>query len=130
MRQKKENKKEQEITHLVKLFLSLRVGVIGFLTSEDENAPGNAALWDDIMALQWVRDNIENFGGDPSMVTIMGQSAGGATGEEFSLQISVTVTEVEICFYCLSGFSKPLLPTDVKVGHSNRIMSYKKNLPF
>lgn len=53
--------------------------VLGFLTTEDELAPGNQGLKDQIAALQWVQDNIEYFNGDPSKVTIFGQSAGGAS---------------------------------------------------
>ncbi|KAG0258386.1 hypothetical protein BGZ95_004988, partial [Linnemannia exigua] len=40
-------------------------------------APGNLATRDQIAALRWVRDNIVAFGGDPSQVTIFGQSSGG-----------------------------------------------------
>lgn len=41
-------------------------------------ASGNVGMMDLVAALQWVRDNISNFGGDPGNVTIMGQSGGGA----------------------------------------------------
>lgn len=50
----------------------------GFLNLEDEVASGNQGLKDQVVALQWVQDNIENFGGDPGNVTIFGESAGGA----------------------------------------------------
>jgi para-nitrobenzyl esterase len=59
-----------------------RLGVFGFiahpeLTAESpHHASGNYGLMDQIAALQWIRDNIAKFGGDPSKVTIFGQSAG------------------------------------------------------
>ena len=49
------------------------------MSTSDEAAPGNYGLKDQVLALQFVRDNIRNFGGDPGKVTIFGQSAGGAS---------------------------------------------------
>jgi para-nitrobenzyl esterase len=62
--------------------INYRVGVFGFLAHPElsKEAPyhssGNYGLLDMVAALQWVRDNIESFGGDPNKVTIAGQSAG------------------------------------------------------
>ncbi len=59
-----------------------RVGPFGFLAlpeltkESDHNASGNYGLMDQIAALQWVKQNIAQFGGDPNNVTIAGQSAG------------------------------------------------------
>jgi para-nitrobenzyl esterase len=63
--------------------INYRLGVFGFiahpeLTAESpRKASGNYGLMDQIAALNWVRDNIAKFGGDPANVTIFGQSAGG-----------------------------------------------------
>src|SRR5438093_6787260 len=59
-----------------------RLGVFGFmahpeLTAESPNhSSGNYAILDHVAALKWVRNNIAAFGGDPSRVTIFGESAG------------------------------------------------------
>lgn len=52
-----------------------RVGAMGFLAGTD-GIDGNQGLKDQQLALQWVRDNIDRFGGDPNNVTIFGESAG------------------------------------------------------
>lgn len=42
-----------------------RLGPLGFLSTEDANCPGNFGLKDQVMVLDWIRTNIEWFGGDP-----------------------------------------------------------------
>lgn len=53
-----------------------RLGVFGFLALDDGITHGNYGIGDQIIALDWVRTHIANFGGDPDHITIMGQSAG------------------------------------------------------
>jgi para-nitrobenzyl esterase len=60
---------------VVVVTIAYRVAFEGFGQLPD--APANRGLLDQILALTWVRDNIAAFGGDPSRVTIAGQSAGG-----------------------------------------------------
>ncbi|XP_076168705.1 juvenile hormone esterase [Ptiloglossa arizonensis] len=64
---------------IVLVTINYRLGVLGFLSLENELAPGNQGLKDQVMALKWVQENISNFGGDPDNVTIFGESAGGAS---------------------------------------------------
>jgi para-nitrobenzyl esterase len=61
---------------VVVVSINYRLGIEGFLPLD--GAPTNRALHDWVAALAWVQDNIAAFGGDPSQVTIAGQSAGGA----------------------------------------------------
>ncbi|WIX77269.1 carboxylesterase family protein [Amycolatopsis carbonis] len=56
--------------------VNYRLGVFGFLAF-DGVAPPNLGVADQLTALEWVRDNISAFGGDPARVTVGGQSAGG-----------------------------------------------------
>ncbi|CAG2177642.1 unnamed protein product, partial [Oppiella nova] len=54
---------------------SYRLGQLGFLYGDREDAPGNVGFHDQLLALKWVRDNIHAFGGDRDQITIFGQSA-------------------------------------------------------
>ncbi|XP_068224772.1 venom carboxylesterase-6-like [Palaemon carinicauda] len=56
-----------------------RLGTLGFLSTEDSVLPGNLGLKDQTLALRWVKDNIQVFGGDPLRVTIFGTNAGGVS---------------------------------------------------
>lgn len=71
---------------VVLVTLNYRLGILGFfghptLTAEaSPDAPlGNYGMMDEIAALRWVHDNIGAFGGDPSNVTVAGESAGGTS---------------------------------------------------
>nr|ALT10384.1 juvenile hormone esterase-like protein 2 [Portunus trituberculatus] len=64
---------------VVLVVVQYRLGVLGFLSTEDSVMPGNLGLKDQTMALEWVQRNIHLFGGDRKRVTICGESAGGAS---------------------------------------------------
>ena len=69
-----------DATQVVYVSVNFRLGVLGYLDfrSLGHDCVATPALLDQILALEWVRANIANFGGDPNRVTIMGESAGGA----------------------------------------------------
>lgn len=70
--------------NVVTVTINYRLGVFGFmahpaLAAEPGNVAGNYGLLDQQLAMQWVRDNISAFGGDPSNVTLFGESAGAGS---------------------------------------------------
>ena len=74
---------------VVLVTINYRLSIFGFFDSDGNDKWENLGLWDIKLALQWVQDNIEAFGGDKNRVTIFGGSAGGmitslmATSQEF-----------------------------------------------
>ncbi|XP_071794194.1 acetylcholinesterase-like [Asterias amurensis] len=67
------------IGDVITVSVNYRLGALGFLSTGDDVIAGNMGLLDQRLALEWVRDNIRAFGGDPSRVAIFGQSAGAAS---------------------------------------------------
>lgn len=83
------------VTNMVVVTINYRLGALGFLVHKEggySDIKGNQGLKDQQLALQWVQDNIKNFGGDETLVTISGTSAGAQS----------------VMFHTLSSISEPL----------------------
>ena len=74
---------------VIAVTINYRLGPLGFLClkelKEESGITGNYGLYDQVEALKWIKNNIESFGGDPSNITIMGQSAGAMSVQQLSL---------------------------------------------
>ncbi|KAL3478698.1 Alpha/Beta hydrolase protein [Aspergillus californicus] len=83
---------------LVYVGINYRLGLFGFATSGAliERKDTNAGLRDQRAALEWVRDNIESFGGDPNRVTAIGQSVGAS---DIGLQLTAFDGDQDVPFH-------------------------------
>ncbi|CAD6215947.1 GSCOCT00004249001.2-RA-CDS, partial [Cotesia congregata] len=70
---------------IVVVTLNYRIGILGFLNLDNEEASGNQGLKDQVEALKWLKQNISKFGGDPNNITLWGLSAGGASAHYLAL---------------------------------------------
>ncbi|XP_050296875.1 carboxylesterase 4A [Anthonomus grandis grandis] len=70
---------------LVVVTIQYRLGSLGFLSTGTRDLPGNAALWDMALAVQWVRNYIGFFGGNPHRIIVMGHDTGASSALLLSL---------------------------------------------
>lgn len=66
-------------TQLIFVSIQYRVSIFGFLYMNHEKAPGNQGLLDQYLALKWIHNNIQYFGGDSTKISIVGESAGAVS---------------------------------------------------
>lgn len=71
--------------NIVVVTLNYRLTAFGFLSTGDKHAQGNYALKDVLLALKWIKQNIRNFGGDDSKITLAGESAGAVMTHHLSM---------------------------------------------
>ncbi|XP_067938897.1 carboxylesterase 1C-like [Watersipora subatra] len=65
------------VENVVVVTINYRLNLFGFLTTGESELPGNYGFWDQRLAIQWVKENIDDYGGQGSAITIFGESAGG-----------------------------------------------------
>lgn len=94
--------------------MNYRLGLFGFLDLGLPEAPGNMGHTDQTLAMQWVQKFIENFGGDPSRVTLFGVSAGG-----FSISAHLITKQSEGLFHAaiIDGGVITKAKTDSRADH-------------
>lgn len=91
-----------------------RLGALGFLCHpllavEGENvAGGNYGLWDQLQAFRWVKENIENFGGDADRITAFGQSAGAMSLQILALAQPASEAFERMILQSGGGYHNPL----------------------
>ena len=117
---------------VVLVTIDYRMGVFGFLASEDleregGGSAGNYGLMDMVAGLRWVRQNIAQFGGDPNNVTIFGESAGS-----FAVSTLMAVPEAQGLFAKTIGESGAafgaVLPTDPLAERAKRDQAWVESL--
>ncbi|BES99905.1 Esterase [Nesidiocoris tenuis] len=87
--------------NVILVTITYRLGTLGFLSLIDKELPGNFGLKDQAMALRWVYDNIADFGGNPELITVFGESAGGASAHY--LLLSPATRDIVSKAYAMSG---------------------------
>ena len=70
---------------VVVVTIEYRTGLLGFLSDETKNMPGNIALTDVALALSWIQQAIAEFGGNPQSVTLSGFGQGAVLAHLLSL---------------------------------------------
>uniref|UniRef100_A0A183CF31 COesterase domain-containing protein n=1 Tax=Globodera pallida TaxID=36090 RepID=A0A183CF31_GLOPA len=93
--------------------INYRLGLFGFMSvhHSDGHVEGNFGLWDIELALEWVQRNIKQFNGDPTRVTLMGESAGAAAvsalavSPEF-MNFSEAASALFYLFYRYTNYSR------------------------
>ncbi|TKR92385.1 hypothetical protein L596_007050 [Steinernema carpocapsae] len=128
--------------HVVFVTINYRLGPFGFFSTGDDVVPGNLGLWDQIQALRFVKETIADFGGNPSEITVLGGSAGGASIS--ALTMSPVASDLFQRAICLSGSSLSTFAMNERVvsesrllsrflecnGPSEKVISCMKNLPI
>ncbi len=100
---------------LVIVTINYRLGFLGFPYIKGKTS--NVGSLDQILALKWVHENVSKFGGNPEMITIFGQSAGG-----YSVVSLCAMPSAKGLFRRVIAHSAPLIQTEVSEKSTKKIM--------
>uniref|UniRef100_A0A7E4V2D1 Carboxylic ester hydrolase n=1 Tax=Panagrellus redivivus TaxID=6233 RepID=A0A7E4V2D1_PANRE len=121
---------------VVVVTIQYRLGFFGF--SAGEGIASNIGLWDQTLALQWVKDNVHSFGGNPNNITVFGQSAGGACTDLLMLsphsrdlfQKAIPMAGTALCSFSLNDeehVAKVCLKAAIKKGYNPEPVENNEN---
>ncbi|XP_067124777.1 cholinesterase-like [Centruroides vittatus] len=102
------------VGNVIVVTFNYRVAALGFASFNDEDERGNMGMLDQVMALKWVHQNIESFGGDKNLITVFGQSAGA----------------ISIAHHMISPLTKGLFKRAILQSGSNYQEYFAVNITF
>ena len=80
--------------NVILVTINYRLGMFGFPSLQNSNVDENVGIWDQMLALKWIKNNIEDYGGNSSDITIFGESAGG-----FSVNLLMLISQNKGLFH-------------------------------
>lgn len=107
--------------NVILVSFNYRLNVFGFMSLGNARYSGNMGLKDQRLALQWVRQNIHQFGGDPNRVTLLGSSAGSSAVHLHVLSGSSNNFQRSIL---MSGTAATVWAISPIVNHRRRMMAF------
>ncbi len=102
-------------TGLIVVTINYRLGALGFLCHPllgvpgENEAGGNFGLWDQLVAIRWVKENIEAFGGDPENISAFGQSAGAMSLQALAVAPQMRGLVQRMALQSGGGYHNPLV---------------------
>ena len=124
--------------NIVYVSINYRLNIFGFIAFdelfEESKTTGNYGILDQILALKWIKNNIEFFGGDPNNITLLGESAGGSSIE--TMLASPLVNNLFNRIIDMSGYLQfltrerisKLTYDDISVEPDNLSVNYKSHI--